>query len=130
MAALALLAPGVAHADAFLPERGQVWHGLAAGDSVAEFQSRVGKRPAVWQHFVQWGRTGNTFARSNAARARTMLHVSTAAGQNQPGVISPGEIARGRGDDFLLDLNAQMADHGAPVYLRPFGEMNNCDNAY
>src|SRR3954452_13255443 len=59
-----------------------------------------------------------------------MLHLSTAAGQNRRGAIAPGAIGRGDGDAYLLQLNAALASHGAPVYVRLMGEMNNCDLAY
>src|SRR3712207_8726257 len=44
-----------------------------------------------------------TLSRSAAARTRPMLHVSTATQQHRGGRISPGAIARGEGDAFLLD---------------------------
>jgi hypothetical protein len=59
-----------------------------------------------------------------------MLHLSTAPGQNMAGVISPGEIARGAGDGYLVRLGRRLQEYGGPVYLRLFGEMNNCDLAY
>ena len=59
-----------------------------------------------------------------------MLHLSTAPAQNARGRISPGAIARGEGDAYLVRLNRALADYGAPVYLRLFAEMNNCDLAY
>src|SRR3954451_8740011 len=59
-----------------------------------------------------------------------MLHLSTAPSQNARGRISPGAIARGSGDGYLVRLNETLADHGAPVYLRLMAEMNNCDLAY
>jgi len=120
-----------ASAAAYLPPSGKVWHGVASGDDIADFQARTGRRPAVWQHWIQWGeRFEYAFDRSAAARTRVMLHLSTAPGQNAPGRISPGEIARGAGDAYLLALNRRLAEHGQPVYLRLMGEMNNCDLAY
>jgi hypothetical protein len=59
-----------------------------------------------------------------------MLHLSTAPGQDLPEWFSPGEIARGFGDEFLVRLADALAATGAPVYLRLMGEMNNCHNAY
>jgi hypothetical protein len=104
---------------------------VASGRDVADFEQRAGKHPAVWQHWVQWGDTFNyAFARSRLTGTRLMLHVSTAAAQNQAGRITPGQIARGEGDGYLLRLNGWLAEHGAPVHLRLMGEMNNCDLAY
>lgn len=131
--AMLLLAalPCAAWAAPHLPPSGRIWHGLTAGESSSDFERRTGKHPAVWQHFVRWGQTYQyAFDRSAGARARVMLHISTADGQNRPGRITPGEIARGEGDRYLLWLNRRLAQHGQPVYLRLMGEMNNCDNAY
>jgi hypothetical protein len=132
VAALALLAaPAGAGAATYLPPAGKVWHGLTAGSHIGDFERRVGKHPAVWQHFIAWGRSYEyTFQRNRQARSRLMLHLSTAGGQNRRGVISPGAIADGRGDGFLVGLNRRLAAHGRPVYLRLMAEMNNCDNAY
>ncbi len=126
-----LAAPAGAAAAAYLPPAGKVWHGVTAGSHIGDFQRRVGKHPAVWQHFIAWGRSYEyTFERNRQARSRLMLHLSTAGGQNRRGVISPGAIADGRGDGFLVALNRRLAAHGRPVYLRLMAEMNNCDNAY
>jgi hypothetical protein len=85
----------------------------------------------VWQHWIQWG-DGYEYAlrRAESSGTRLMLHLSTAAGQNVGGVISPGEIARGEGDRYLVRLGERLSEFGGPVYLRLFGEMNNCDLAY
>lgn len=130
IAALLVCAPGAA-ADAFLPPSDKVWHGVASGRDISDFRARTGRAPAVWQHWVAWGDTFEyALRRSEAAGVRTMLHLSTAVGQNASGRISPGEIARGRGDGYLLRLGQRLAAHGEPVYLRVMAEMNNCDLAY
>jgi len=133
--ALALLAclvvPASASADPYLPPPGKVWSGLTAGFDASDFERRAGKHPAIWQHFVAWG--GNyqyTIDNARRARARLMYHLSTSKGQNLPERFSPGQIARGAGDGFLLALSRDIAAAGAPAYVRPFGEMNNCNNAY
>ena len=133
--ALALLAclvvPATASADPYLPPPGKVWNGLTAGFDASDFERRAGKHPAIWQHFVAWG--GNyqyTIDNSRRAHARLMYHLSTSKGQNLPERFSPGQIARGAGDGFLLALTRDIAAAGAPTYVRPFGEMNNCNNAY
>jgi hypothetical protein len=128
LAAVATLAPAApAGADAYLPPAGKVWNGVVGGGEIGDFESRTGKHPAVWQHWIQWG---GALERSASARTRAMLHVSTAAQQDQPGRIAPGQIARGAGDGFLIDLNRAIARHGRPVYLRLMAEMNNCHSAY
>lgn len=128
---LLLVAAPTAAAGTFLPPVGKVFHGVASGADISDFEQRVGRHPDVWQHWIQWGSSFRyALERSTDADTRVMLHLSTAAGQNQPGRISPGEIARGEGDDDLLHLNRTLAEHDAPVYLRLMGEMNNCDLAY
>ena len=44
--------------------------------------------------------------------------------------LSPRDIARGRGDRFLVALTRILADHGKPTYLRLLSEMNNGANSY
>jgi hypothetical protein len=126
-----LLAARPAFAGTYLPPKGKIWNGVTAGDSAGDFMRRTHKHVAVWQHFVLWG--GNFQYAIDEARsigARVMLHISTSEGQNQPEVISPGAIARGHGDGYLLRLGRALAADGRPSYVRLFGEMNNCNNAY
>jgi hypothetical protein len=133
LAAVLLLAclPAAARGAAFAPPDGRVWNGVTAGFDVSDFQARTGKHAAIWQHFVAWGGSyGYTLENSRAARARLMLHLGTSRGQNLPERFSPGEIARGDGDGFLVGLTRDIAGIGEPVYVRLMGEMNNCNNAY
>jgi hypothetical protein len=123
--------PAAASADPFLPPEGKVWNGLTAGFDAGDFESRTGKHPAIWQHFIAWG--GNyqyTITNSRGANARLMYHLSTSKGQNLPERLSPGEIARGAGDGFLVGLARDIAANGTPAYIRLMGEMNNCNNPY
>ena len=123
--------PGTAAAAPYLPPPGKIWNGVTAGFDVGDFQSRTGKHPAVWQHFVAWGGSYQyTLQNSRRAGSRLMLHISTSRGQNMPERISPGEIARGRGDGYLVRLTRDIAGLGAPAYIRLMGEMNNCNNPY
>jgi hypothetical protein len=59
-----------------------------------------------------------------------MYHLSTSRGQNMPERFSPGDIARGDGDRWLVGLTGDIAAVGTPAYVRLFGEMNNCNNPY
>jgi hypothetical protein len=126
-----LLAARPVAAAPYLPPRGKIWNGVTAGASVGDFERRTGKKVAVWQHFVLWG-GGFGYAIDDAQRihARVMLHISTAVAQNEPERISPGAIARGHGDGYLLHLGHALAALGEPSYVRFLGEMNNCHNAY
>src|SRR5258707_11758802 len=61
-------------------------------------------------------------------RDEPMLGLST--GQEGAETITPREIARGVGDDFLLAVNQAIAQWGKTVYLRPLAEMNGHWTAY
>jgi hypothetical protein len=54
-----------------------------------------------------------------------MLSVSTSGTG-----LSPADLARGGGDNFLVRMNGLLAEHGQAVYLRPLSEMNNANNPY
>ena len=105
--------------------------GVAMGDELGDFTRRSGRTPQVWQQFVAWNRPYRwAMDLARAENRRLMLALSTAPGQDEPGTISPGGIAAGRGDHWLLELRADIGGFGLPVYVRPMGEMNNCHNAY
>src|SRR3954469_15284450 len=63
-------------------------------------------------------------------RTRLMLAITTAPSQDRAGSISPGQIAAGRADRWLVRMRRDLAGFDLPVYLRFLGEMNNCHNAY
>ena len=133
LVAVVLVAAPAAHArpDALLPPQGKVLTGVAMGYELGDFTSRTGRKPAVWEQFLRFGQSPSWAIRLAAQEdTRLMLALSTAASQDQPGSISPGEIAAGRGDRWLLALRRELEAFGRPVYLRLLGEMNNCHNAY
>jgi hypothetical protein len=131
VAHVSLLFAAAASAATFAPPAGKVWHGLTGTNPVARYEKLVHKHVAVLGEFIRWdARYEWAIREAIANHSRPLLHVSTANGQREPGVISPGAIARGRGDGFLISLNLHLAQYGQPVYLRWLGEMNNCDNAY
>jgi hypothetical protein len=61
-----------------------------------------------------------------------MLHLSTYRGPGEPELITPRQIARGRGDRFIRALGGEIAvDYrNRPVYLRLMAEMNAHWNPY
>jgi hypothetical protein len=131
VAAAWLLFVTTASAATIAPPSGELWLGLTGTNPASDYESLVGKHVAVLGNFIRWdGSYEWASRRAIANRSRLLLHVSTASGQREPEVISPREIARGEGDDFLISLNRRLAGLGQPVYLRWLGEMNNCDNAY
>lgn len=134
VAALAALLSAVpaapAAADAFLPPAGDVFHGVAGGYSVDSFARETGRRPDVFQLFVEWGNVRWAFRRADASGARTMLHLSTTDGPGTPERITPARIAAGDGDRFLVRFGEEIAARGEPLYLRLMAEMNGPWNAY
>jgi mannan endo-1,4-beta-mannosidase len=113
-----------------LPPPGEVYTGVSSG-STGEFAAEVGKHPAVYGEFVTWGQSIHfAFNDAAAAHTRLMLHISTSQGFGARQAITPGGIAAGDGDGYLLSLSQLIAAHGRPVYIRLFPEMNNANNAY
>jgi hypothetical protein len=99
---------------------------------IADFERQSGKHPAVFNYFIDWRARDSAFhwlgfRLSDAERhaTRAMLSVSTTGSG-----LSPRDLARGGGDNFLVRLNQLLAEHGHVVYLRPLSEMNNGNNPY
>jgi hypothetical protein len=131
-ALVAALAPA-AHARpaSNLPPEGKVFTGVAMGYELGDFIRRTGQAPSVWEHFVAFGQSPRWAIRLAAGRrTRIMLALSTARAQDAPGHITPAQVAAGRGDRWLVGLRRALGELGGPAYVRPFGEMNNCHNAY
>jgi hypothetical protein len=117
---------------ALLPPLGQVLAGVSGGSSAA-FGRQVGKHPAVYGYFATWGDSIDA-ALSSAlgAHARLLLHVSTDVGYGDGAgeVTSPGAIAGGAGDGYLIRLGNELAESGRPAYIALLPEMNQANNAY
>jgi hypothetical protein len=119
-----------ARARSLTPAPGFVYTGESSGRGIA-FAKESGKQPAVFGEFVTWGQSLHfAFDSAIADHARLMLHISTSPGIGARAVITPAGIADGSGDAFLLDLSAEIAQYGDPVYVRLLPEMNNANNAY
>jgi hypothetical protein len=136
LAGAALLTGGAAiatpaFAGPHLAPDGKVLVGVTGGRTVGGYARAAGKRPAVFQFFVAWGDSFEyAYRRSQTAGAGLMVHLSTNNGPGTRERITPRDIALGRGDRYLYSLGTSFAAHGRPVYLRPFGEMNNAANPY
>lgn len=129
--ALALAVPASAAAAPYRPPHGHVFLGLAGRPSGHAFRQATGRHPDVFQSFTMFGQgTKYIFERAAGQHAAPMLHISTSEGNNLPERLSPRAIARGRGDRWLLELQAEIAAVGAPVYVRPLAEMNGHWNPY
>jgi len=125
----AIAAP--ASAQPYGAPHGKVLVGVTGGRTVDGYVRAAGKRPAVFQFFVNWGDSFQyAYRRAQDARAGLMVHLSTYNGPGTRERITPRDIALGRGDRYLSSLRRDFAAYGRPVYLRPFGEMNNAANPY
>ena len=126
------LAPG-ARAAKLTPPSGKIYFGVTdTGESshFRDFAKAVGKHPPVIQTFHQWGNSWDkSLPRWRALKARPMLHMTTRA-DNGEELITPRQIAKGRGDDYLVRINTQAARRKLRIYLRPLGEPNRCLNYY
>lgn len=134
-AAFVLALPGAAHANAFLPPSGKVFWGGQGGytrGQIADFSAQSGKHAAIFNYFISWRASssdihwlGFRLDDAIAQRARPMLSISP----NGTG-LTPRSIAKGRGDSFLVALNALVAQKNVVTYVRPMSEMNNGNNSY
>jgi hypothetical protein len=123
-----------AAAETLVPARGSVYLGVSDGGSAPEFNefaSLTGKHPALLETFHPWGNTlAQAYERWRATETRPILHISTADDQTLAELFTPAQIATGKGDDYLLQVNRFFASRGLPGYIRPLGEPNRCLNAW
>ncbi|HSK50579.1 MAG TPA: hypothetical protein VK889_08820 [Solirubrobacterales bacterium] len=132
LAVLACAAPAAASAP-LEPRPGKVLFGVSDTGDMAhfgQFSDAVNKHPAVIQSFRPWGSDfPDSIERWQTARARPMLHITTADG-NGSEIITPRAIALGGGDRYLVRLNKLFWSKKMRVYIRPLGEPNRCLNLY
>jgi PKD repeat protein len=106
---------------------------LGVSGSVSRFQGQTGQDSSIDQGFLGWGQ-GATYGAPFAILLPSlgpipMLHLGT-KGQNGKESITPGDIAAGKGDAYLVALNRAIAVWGRGIYVRPMAEMNNYVNYY
>jgi hypothetical protein len=133
MATLALAA-GPAAAGLLEPPGKQVYFGVSDTGNPAnfgEFSTAVSKHPAVIESFRTWGSDfPDSIRRWQTARARPMIHITTADSKDGHELISPRAIAQGAGDEYLIRLNKLFYAKKMRSYIRPLGEPNRCLNVY
>ncbi|MFA9400351.1 MAG: hypothetical protein ACERKT_04495 [Acidobacteriota bacterium] len=116
------------------PHKGKVFTGVSDTGDLGEFldfAETTGKHPAVLQTFHPWGNGLDlAYKRWRNAEVRPMLHMSTADDETREELITPKEIARGSGDQYLLEINSFFATNELRAYIRPLGEPNRCRNPY
>jgi hypothetical protein len=131
--AMSIAAPAGA-ASRLQPQPGEVFFGVSDTGNMADFghfSTALGKHPALIESFRTWGSDfPDSIERWQRARARPVVHISTADNLDGHELITPRGIAMGRGDDYLIRLNRLFWAKNMPAYLRPLGEPNRCLNVY
>jgi hypothetical protein len=92
------------------------------------FQSLTGQRSTTGHLIVGWGQ-GAGFGSPFGSLFATMGQLPM-LGINTGSTITPGQIARGQGDAYLIALNHAIEAWAKPIYIRPLPEMNGHWNAY
>jgi hypothetical protein len=132
---LALLAVAAPAQGGLLEPRGKkVWFGVSDTGDPADFgafSDALNKHPAVIQSFRTWGSDfPDSIRRWQIARARPMIHITTADNNDGHEIITPAQIAAGAGDEYLIRLNRLFYEKQMRAYVRPLGEPNRCLNVY
>lgn len=124
------IAAAPAAAQPYLPPAGKIWNGVTGNvRPVSPYIAATGKHPAVWQFFTNWGDSTNWwFPSAEQARMRPMVHITTGTLGHER--ISPGAIAAGQGDGWILSLNRSIAASGQITYVRLMAEMDGNWNPY
>jgi hypothetical protein len=136
VALLGLLATAAsASADGLLKPPGKkVYFGVSDTGDMADFghfSEAVDKHPAVIESFRTWGSDfPDSIRRWQTARARPLIHITTADSGDGHELITPAQIADGQGDRYLVRLNKLFFEKGMRAYVRPLGEPNRCLNVY
>ena len=88
------------------------------------FASLTGQQSTIRQSFIGWDQPNTLPKLLDRLKPLPMLAIKTG------GIVTPLDIAEGKGDGFLLELNRVLAGFGAVVYVRPMPEMNGHWNEY
>ncbi len=141
-ATLAALAPGQATAllpaQSPMPPAGRLFLGVndkGGSNSVTgvkAFTELTGRHPAILHTFVRWMghfKANNPLRHWQETQTRPMLHLDTKK-EGSGEVISPKDIALGKGDEYLLGINEFFASRNLPAFIRPLGEPNRCENVW
>ena len=91
--------------------------------STTRFTQLTGQRSIVRHVFAGWHQGAALPRILEGLRPVPMLAIKS-------GSISMADIAQGRGDAFLFELNRAVAGFGGLVYVRPLPEMNGHWNEY
>jgi hypothetical protein len=112
------------------PAVSKLYLGIAGDPS--RFKNQTGQESTIKHVFIGWDQ-GRTYATRLPVLLRQlgpipMLHIGTGGPLGKYEVITPLQIAQGRGDAFLVALNEAIASYGGLVYLRLLSEMNHFEH--
>ena len=128
---LGLCGAAGARAATYTPPPGKVFAGVTGGYSIKPFEDLVGHHPPVFERFIRWDTPTDWLAgRNSAFRTRLAVAMTTAVAKYKRAVVSSKGIALGRSDQFLIDMNRNIAHSGRIVYVRIMPEMNGWWNPY
>jgi hypothetical protein len=133
--AVALLAGAAgAQGKSYTPRHHKIFHGVSDTSNNRDFHhfgKEVGAHSAILEDFYHWDTplTTGALRRWHQTRTRGVLSLSTAPG-GQPEILSPRDIANGKGDHYIVRLNQSIAASKQVVYIRLFPEMNGSWNPY
>jgi len=99
---------------------------------IHRFEALTGQQQTVGHTIVGWGQ-GATWGSRFSSLFATMGHVPMLGiGTRMLGreAVTPAGIAAGKGDGYLVALNAAVSTYGSQIYIRPMGEMNGYWNDY
>ena len=128
-------APAAAAAGDLQPQGKKIFFGISdTGDPAdfGEFSKLPAQAPGADRELPHLGHATSP-TRSNAgrtARARPILHITTADNSDGHELITPRAIAQGDGDEYLIRLNKLFWAKKMRAYIRPLGEPNRCLNVY
>ena len=98
------------------------------GDAT-RFQVQTGQRSTIRHTIISWNQGVEWGTRLPVLLAQLgpvpLLGLGTSDWRTKRQVVTPRDIAQGKGDGFLIALNAAIAAFGELVYVRPLPEMNN-----
>lgn len=107
---------------------------LGVAGQADRFERQTGQDSRVRHVFLGWGQGstwGSPFAELFAGlKPIPMIHLGTDQGRARIEAITPAQIAAGRGDPYLIELNRAIAAYGGRIYVRVMAEMNNPQNHY
>jgi hypothetical protein len=117
-----------------VPRGDNVFFGVSDTGNPADFgqfSDAVNQHPALIESFRTWGSEfPGSIRRWQTARARPVLHITTADSNDGHELITPRGIAQGAGDEYLVRLNRLFWAKHMRAYVRPLGEPNRCLNVY